>query len=215
MLVVTAQDWNEKRAELRLYERETNDSEWVAVREPIPVVLGKNGLAWGIGLHPTNDEMVYKEEGDGKSPAGFFSLGSAFGFSPDSAMRHLKMEYLPLRDSTEAVDDPLSCYYNYIVDREEIIPDWLSSEKMRKEPLYEIGVNILQNFPNPKANAGSAVFIHIWENENSGTEGCTAMAQSDLNRILFWLDREKNPILVQLPLSEYQALKNKWSLPSL
>jgi L,D-peptidoglycan transpeptidase YkuD (ErfK/YbiS/YcfS/YnhG family) len=215
LLVVTTQGWNEKQGELSLYERENNDSEWTTVQAPIAVVLGRNGLAWGIGLHPTNAEMAYKKEGDGKSPAGIFSLGTAFGFAPSSEMRHLRIEYLPLHRFIEAVDDPLSCYYNCIVDRREVTPDWLSSEKMGEEPLYAIGLNVHHNFPNPRANAGSAIFLHIWRGENSGTAGCTAMSQSDLNRILFWLDQRKNPALVQLPLYEYHALQNEWNLPVL
>jgi len=79
LLVVTTQGWDEKQGELVLYERENDSTPCIVVKAPVPVVLGKNGLAWGIGLHPTNPETTYKKEGDGKSPAGIFSLGSAFG----------------------------------------------------------------------------------------------------------------------------------------
>jgi hypothetical protein len=62
LLVVTTQGWDEKRGELVLYEREKNDgSMWTAVQAPIPVVVGKNGLAWGIGLHSTNAEKMAYE----------------------------------------------------------------------------------------------------------------------------------------------------------
>ncbi len=215
LLIVTTQGWDEKHGELVLYERESDDSAWMAVQAPIPVVVGKNGLAWGIGLHSMNAEVPYKKEGDGKSPAGIFSLGSAFSFAPGSEMRHLKMEYLPLHEFIEAVDDPLSRYYNCIVDRREVIPDWQSSEKMREEPLYAIGLTVHHNFPNPKANAGSAIFLHIWRSENSGTAGCTAMSLENLNTILSWLDRSKHPLLVQLPIREYSELQNEWDLPAL
>src|SRR5262249_1193859 len=151
---------------------------------------------------------------DGKSPAGIFSLGSAFGFAPSSEMRHLKVEYLPLHGSIEAVDDPLSCYYNCIVDAREVIPDWQSSEKMGNEPLYALGLNVHHNFPNPKPNAGSAIFLHIWRGETSGTAGCTAMSLENLKMIISWLDKSKHPVLVQLPIREYNELQNTWSLPS-
>lgn len=215
LIVVTTQGWNENLGELSLYKREGKDSQWSVVQAFIPVVLGKNGLAWGIGLHPTDGKMNFKKEGDGKSPAGIFSLGSVFGFASSDEMSHLKMEYLPLHEFIEAVDDPFSSYYNCIVDKREVIPDWDTSEKMSQEPLYAIGVNVHHNFPNPKANAGSAIFFHIWRDKISGTGGCTAMSQADLNSILFWLDKRKNPTLVQLPLSEYLALQNKWKLPVL
>lgn len=215
LLVVTTQDWDEKQGTLALYERSSNDSTWILVRTHIPVVVGKNGLAWGIGLHPSVKEGFYKKEGDGRSPAGIFSLGSAFGFTPSSEMRQLKMEYLPLNEFIEAVDDPLSRYYNCIVNRKEVIPDWQSSEKMGEEPLYSIGLAVNHNFPNPKAHAGSAIFVHIWRGESSGTAGCTAMSQEDLNHVLFWLDQGKNPALVQLPIHQYYELQHEWSLPTL
>jgi D-alanyl-D-alanine dipeptidase len=177
-------------------------------------MLGENGLAWGIGLHPTNVATSCKKEGDRRSPAGIFSLGSAFGFAACSAMSHLRIDYLPLHEFIEAVDDPLSCYYNHIVDTREVLPDWCSSEKMGDEPLYALGINVHHNFPNPKPNAGSAIFLHIWQQETAGTAGCTTMSLETLNMILSWLDRNKHPVLVQLPIREYNELQKAWSLPS-
>jgi len=215
LLVVTTQSWSEQQGELVLYERENADSAWTVIEVPMPVVLGKNGLAWGVGLHPRDAGTACKKEGDGKSPAGVFSIGTAFGFAPSSEMRHLKVEYLPLHGLIEAVDDPLSLYYNCIVDRREVIPDWHSSEKMSEESLYALGLNVHHNFPNPQANGGSAIFLHIWRAQNSGTAGCTALSLENLNCVLSWLDRVKNPVLVQLPICEYSKFQNEWSLPVL
>lgn len=213
LLVVTTQNWDEKQGELALYERSDDCSAWNPVEVSIPVVIGKNGLAWGIGLHHIEHDMSNKKEGDGKSPAGIFSLGSMFGFAPSSEMKHLKWEYLPLHEYIEAIDDPLSRYYNCMVDRREVISDWRSSEKMREEPLYAIGLVVHHNFPSVKTGAGSAIFFHMWRNETSGTAGCTAMHQDNLNAILSWLDRSKNPALVQLPIHEYCERQNAWHLP--
>lgn len=131
LLVVTSQDWNAVQARLQRYERITESEPWIPVGEKIPVVLGKTGLAWGIGLQPfpINRILPSKREGDMKSPAGIFSIGKAFGFSPISDMRHLKIDYLHIDDATEAVDDPLSQYYNCIVNRREVSCDWQSAEK--------------------------------------------------------------------------------------
>src|SRR5271169_3222134 len=74
LLVVTTPNWDEKQGELRLYERASDVSDWISIRT-IPVVIGRAGLAWGIGLHPADTKMMpRKKEGDGKSPAGIFSL---------------------------------------------------------------------------------------------------------------------------------------------
>jgi len=97
LLIVTSNDWTAKQGSLQLYERPSDESTWVPIGAPMPVVLGRTGLAWGIGLHQVVDKNgPYKKEGDGKSPAGIFSLGSAFGFASSGEMRQLKIDYLPL-----------------------------------------------------------------------------------------------------------------------
>lgn len=208
LLVVTNNNWTAKQGSLQLYERPNDDSMWVATGAPISVVLGRTGLAWGIGLHSIVDQSgPCKKEGDGKSPAGIFSLGNAFGFASSIEMSHLKIDYFPLNQYVEAVDDPSSHYYNCIIDRREVTSDWHSSEKMNEEPLYALGMVVNHNFPMPQPGAGSAIFLHIWRGENSETAGCTAMSRENLNAVLSWLDESKNPLLVQLPLHEYHELQ--------
>lgn len=215
LLVVTSSDWMAKQGSLQLYERKNDESEWIAINDSMPVVLGKKGLAWGIGLHPVADtNEPFKKEGDEKSPAGIFSLGKAFGFFKTKS-NPLKVDYLPLNSHIEAIDDPSSSYYNCIVNSSEITSDWQSSEKMGEEPLYALGMVVNHNFPNPQPGKGSAIFLHIWRTENSGTAGCTAMSLENLNNVLFWLDKNKSPLLVQLPILKYNELKPFWNLPSL
>ena len=48
-----------------------------------------------------------------------------------------------------------------------------------------------------------------------GTAGCTAMGSQDLNRLLHWLDARQDPLVVQLPLPEYERLRVSWDLPAL
>ena len=212
LLVVTSLSWEATQGTLQLYERPSAQAPWMAIGEPKRVVLGRAGLAWGLGLHPQMQRTdPFKIEGDGKSPAGIFSLGSAFGFA--FKMDHLRVEYLPLTEQTEAIDDPLSLYYNQVVNQTEVLSDWQSSEKMKNEPLYELGMIIHHNFPNPKMGAGSAIFFHIWQQEDSNTAGCTAMSRENLSLVLSWLEKEKNPALVQLPLFVYHELQETWNLP--
>src|SRR2546423_666179 len=166
-LVVVTKDWDRLEGYLQCYERFGNNEMWRSCGKPKKVVLGENGLSWGIGLHPSVNG-VQKKEGDGKSPAGIFSLGKVFGFAQPNEMTHLNMEYLQITPSTEAVDDPNSHYYNCIVEKNET-SDWTSSEKMYNQPLYVLGCVVNHNFPNPIAGSGSAIFLHLWENQNSGT----------------------------------------------
>lgn len=65
LLVVTNNDWTAKQGSLQLYERSNDDSMWVATGAPIPVVLGKAELAWGMELHSIVDQRgacLLKEE---------------------------------------------------------------------------------------------------------------------------------------------------------
>lgn len=215
LLVITTENWEEKSGYMRLFEKASQDEQWILMGAPIPVVVGKSGMAWGIGLNDLiSNQSFIKSEGDLRSPAGIFSLGPVFGFLPRSQMAHLKMDYLELNEFIEAVDDPLSNFYNCIVDSREVISDWNSSEKMREEPLYEIGLVINHNFPQPKPGKGSAIFFHRWRNRNAGTAGCTAMSQDNLEKLISWLEKSKNPALIQLPYPIYSQLQCTWNLPT-
>lgn len=214
MVTVVTPSWDSVQGNLQRYERKNHEL-WQPIGEEIPVVVGKTGLAWGIGLHRHSmSEGPSKLEGDGKSPAGMFALGPAFGFASQEQMNSLKLDYLPLHDQIEAVDDPKSIYYNQIINKNDIlIPDWHSSEQMGLQPLYILGLVIHHNFPNPQKGRGSAIFFHLWRNAVSGTAGCTAMSHENLSEILSWLDKEKNPIFVQLPSQIYLQNQKEWDLP--
>lgn len=201
VILVQAQDWNTIHGMLSFYERKEMDLPWKELHR-FPVVLGKNGMAWGRGLY----EDTYpcnKCEGDMKSPAGVFTLGKGFGnWTPNP----IQWPFLEITPSLEAIDDPKSLYYNHIVNRERCKKiDWNSSEKMAEEPLYELGLVINHNLPNPLMNAGSAIFMHLWRSENEGTAGCTAMSKENMLALLKSLKPEFNPLLIQLPKESFHA----------
>jgi D-alanyl-D-alanine dipeptidase len=194
LIVVTTEGWESVRGELCLFERV--QGEWELVSEKIPVVVGEKGMAWGRGLHPDAEGPI-KQEGDLKSPAGVFTLRCGFGTPLEG---DLKIPYLSLSPSIEAVDDPHSLYYNQIVNRDEIpYPDWKSSEKMYSEPLYVRGAVVNHNFPDPTPGFGSAIFLHVWRDPSLGTAGCTAMSLENMEKVLKWLDPRAEPLLIQLP----------------
>ena len=155
-------------------------------------------------------------------PAGIFDLGTAFGYSAQP-LPGLKLRYLALAESIECVDDVNSKYYNRIVDRSAVAPDWNSSEHMRDTgESYRWGIVIdfngtvekpNQNAPQP--GAGSCVFLHIWHDQNRGTAGCTAMTPPNLESLLTWLDPKQRPLLLQLPTPAYKRLTHRWHLPKL
>jgi L,D-peptidoglycan transpeptidase YkuD (ErfK/YbiS/YcfS/YnhG family) len=227
MIVVTTSDWNAVAGRLQRYERTTVHEDWRPVGDPISIVVGKNGLGWGLGVIATNDAKVrsaadpVKREGDGRSPAGVFALGTAFGYASEP-LGGLKMPYLNLTPSIECVDDPGSKHYNRIVDRSVVAPDWNSSEHMRNAgESYRWGVVVDHNGTvagdtnPPETGGGSCVFLHIWHSYDRGTAGCTAMPQRELEILLTWLDPTRKPVLVQLPEPTYERLINRWMLPKL
>ena len=227
MIVVTTPNWSTVEGRLQRYERTTTHEKWRPVGEPISIVVGKNGLRWAIGIIPTDDSDVrvtsdpVKREGDGKSPAGIFALGTAFGYA-SVPLPGLKMPYLSLTQSIECVDDTSSKYYNRIVDGSVVTPDWNSSERMRNIGAYRWGIVVDHNGTlteddanPPQPSAGSCVFLHIWYSHGRGTAGCTAMPQPDLETLLTWLDPARKPLLVQLPEATYERLINRWMLPKL
>lgn len=132
-VVVTTDDWAATKGEARMFERKNAKSQWKSIGETFPVVIGKNGLAWGAGLNElpsdTGGRLALKVEGDGKAPAGIFALSSAFG-SPEKPS-FVRLPYTKLEEFTECVDDVNSNHYNKIVDRMKVGAfDWKSSEKM-------------------------------------------------------------------------------------
>lgn len=221
LIVVETPDWNAVDGQLLLFVRAAPGASWRPVGGAIPVVVGKTGLAWGLGVVSSNNLGIrtsdpVKKEGDGRAPAGVFSLGTAFGVAPQP-LPGSKTPYLKLTPSIECVDDTSSRYYNRLVDRASVAPDWNSSEHMLNvgDP-YRWGVFVNHNAGDqgPKAGAGSCIFLHIWRGAGHGTVGCTAMAQPELERLLVWIDPSRKPLLVQLPAAEYQRLQKSWRLPA-
>jgi L,D-peptidoglycan transpeptidase YkuD (ErfK/YbiS/YcfS/YnhG family) len=227
MLVVTTPDWNAVDGRMQRFERSSGDEPWQAVGEPVAIVVGHSGMGWGIGYMGSADgdklagEPV-KKEGDGKSPAGVFSLGPAFGDAAQ-ALPGTRLPYLELTPTIECVDDPQSAQYNRIVDRAKTDVDWKSSEHMRDVgEAYRWGVAVNHNGmvagPDPNAShpgRGSCVFLHIWSGPGHGTAGCTAMPASEIESLLKWLDPKRKPLLVQMPRADYERLRGDWGFPAL
>jgi hypothetical protein len=224
MIVVTTPDWNAVEGTLQRYERGTLHATWRLVGDPIAIVVGQKGMGWGIGVIPGDgakirlDSDPVKREGDGKSPAGIFGLGTAFG-DASQPLPGLKTPYLQLTPSIECVDDSNSKYYNRVVDRSTVDPDWKSSEHMLSVgEAYRWGIVVGHNGGDMMANPplpgrGSCVFLHIWSGSTRGTAGCTAMPQDQLETLLTWLDPTRKPLLVQLPAPGYARLTHRWGLP--
>ncbi len=195
LIKVTTKGWNTKDGILQRYEKDKK-GEWIKVGEPINVVLGRNGLGWGLGLNTIPKGAKYiKKEGDGRSPAGLFRLGNGFGYQEFK----INFPYEKYNKNDLCVDDSKSKFYNTIIDKTKVKKDYNSFEHMKlKNNLYKYGITVQHN-PNNIPQSGSCIFIHIKSPSGKGTAGCTAMRESKIIKILKWLDVKKNPLLLQLP----------------
>ena len=224
-LVVQAETWDSTQATLQRYTkmadlgRPKGKSLWKPVGRPIVVVLGKGGLGWGIGVPNASLEALgtpegtepIKQEGDGKSPAGIFKLGSAYGYAA-SPLSRMKWPYQVSAQDLRCVDDPKSSFYNQILPEKPKL--WDSAEVMRRsDVLYTWVLDVEHNKQPATPGKGSCIFLHVWRGETSPTVGCTAMAQKDLKKVLLWLDPKAQPLLIQLPKTTYQTLQTSWELP--
>lgn len=215
MLLVLSEDWSQSSGVLfgytkinGLFKQDIGETK---------VIFGRTGMGWGLGIHPKQSGPT-KEEGDGRSPAGIFSLVSAFGYAESNDTR---LSYQKVDPEWYCVDDSNDSRYNSVVHwpKTQGEKPWSSAEKMRRtDSLYELGIVVDHNQVNTnksQAKQGSCIFLHLWRSQKGNTAGCTAMSKESMLQILQWLDPESHPVLVQLPFEEYERLQEEWSLPVL
>lgn len=215
MVLVTTADWDSISGELRRYERDGTG--WTQVGDASAIVVGRTGIAWGIGLNAQHGNGPVKREGDGKAPAGVFVIGPAFGYASSATTG---LDYKAMGTNDWCIDVPDSAYYNQIIDRSLVKAPLLdqSSEPMRRDihadgdQRYREGFVIQHNAANIR-NAGSCIFAHLWAAPDSTTAGCTAMAPASMDALLGWLDARRKPVFVQLPQAQYTQLRDAWKLP--
>lgn len=214
VLVITS-DWEARSGQLRTYRKTAGG--WRPVAAPAPVMIGRSGSAWGIGLHPPQHDGPAKQEGDGRAPAGVFAIGTAFGYAGSAGTA---LPYAAMRRSDWCIDVSDSPLYNLIVDADTVGWDRVSgsSEPMRRDlhvdgdQRYRLGFVINHN-PGNAPGAGSCIFAHLWKAPDETTAGCTAMAESAMRELLAWLAPRQHPVFVLLPRQQYERVRAQWGLP--
>ena len=167
---------------IKVYALEKQGDEWKIAFEPFNAVIGRKGFS------PVDE----KREGDGKTPAGIFQMQLTFGYDE---LINTKMPYRQTLIDDIWVDDPNAVDYNRWVKKD--VTQAKSYEKMKRDDnLYKYGIVIEYN-TNPviKGN-GSAIFFHVWGGEGVTTEGCVAVAEQDIVKILAWLDPQALPVII-------------------
>lgn len=211
-----APDWNSSSVTLRLFERSSAQQPWKLVQGPWPARVGKNGLIWGLGLHPLPQENHIKREGDGRAPAGVFAIGDAWGNAATIA-KQPEMRYHAVTTRDLWIDDPQSPLYNHHhrLNHEPSTAWELKQQMKQNDPAHALKLFIAHNACAPiRPGMGSAIFFHIWRRDGSvATAGCTTMAPATLAAMVQRINPELQPLYVLLPAKEYSARKTAWKLP--
>ena len=123
----------------------------------------------------------HKREGDGATPLGIWPIREVL-YRPDRGGPPATA--LPLRALAEhdgwcdAPDDPA---YN----RPVTLPYPASAEALwREDEVYDLIVVLGHNDDPPVPGLGSAIFLHIARTDYPPTQGCVALARSDLEGLL-------------------------------
>ncbi len=211
LVVSIAPDWNSSRGKLQFFER--TGKSWKAASQPMRVLYGTQGLAWGRGI--LGGEGLQKVERDKRAPAGVFRIGKIYTY--DSALpggANYPFHTISERDAW--IDDPTLPQYNqHVVVDPRNTPPWFEKQRMKlNDPPHRWLIEIRHNSDPPVANAGSAIFFHIQRGPERTSAGCTVMTQSSIVSLIQWLNADKHPQYVLLPKEEYLKRWKAWGLPS-
>ncbi len=160
---------------------EKNGNEWRSVLGPVMAMTGRNGMA------PADE----KREGDGRTPSGMFTLGFVFGYGNSIDSR---IPYKQMTSEDIWVDDPDSPDYNRLTKR-GMTAARSFEEMVLTDDRYKYGIVVEYNTDPVVAGAGSAIFIHVWKDENTPTSGCVALSEENILKLIGWLDPAKHPLI--------------------
>lgn len=218
LVLVTTPDWGAAHGTMRRFQRARGGA-WQQSGDAAPVTIGRSGAAWGIGQHPIPRRGPIKREGDGRSPAGVFAIGGAFGYGASAATA---LPFEAMQASHYCVDVSQSPLYNRIVDAQVVGAAAVagSTEPMRRDlhaggdQRYRLGF-VIEHNPEARPMAGSCIFAHLWKSPTGATSGCTAMDEPAMVDLLAWLRPEMRPLFVLLPAREYAPVQADWGFPAI
>ena len=132
-----------------------------------------------------------KQEGDKKTPKGFFNLGNLF-FRKDRYEKPItKIKKISIKKNMGWCNDIRSSKYNKLIK----IPQRLNYEKLfRNDQKYNFIIPIEYNTKKTVKNRGSAIFLHLTK-DYKPTAGCIAIKKNDF-LILLKLINKKTKIKI-------------------
>ena len=122
-----------------------------------------------------------KKEGDLASPKGIFKLGLLYYRKDRIKLPKCKIRKKIIKRNMGWCNDSRSKKYNH----EVCFPFKYRAEKLyRKDKIYDIFINIKYNYRPTVKKKGSAIFLHLTNNNYKPTSGCVAIKKKDFLKIL-------------------------------
>jgi len=128
-------------------------------------------------------------EGLGRTPSGVFTLTRAFGNQPDVGTR---LPYVLVGPDDWWDENPGSSRYNEMV-RSPVSPGGDSENLHDAGRAYAYAIVINYNTDPVVKGAGSGFFLHV--SFGAPTEGCVAIPEGDLIRVMRWLIPADHPVI--------------------
>ena len=135
--------------------------------------LGRNGI------------KKKKQEGDGCTPEGIYSLGPLYYRADRIKKIKTYFNTIPIEKDMFWSDYPQSQYYNKLIKFKDSSYENLYKENHTYDIILVINYNLS---PIIKGN-GSAIFLHVAKKDFSPTSGCIALRKKCLFEILEKLDK--------------------------
>lgn len=182
LIVITNKSISSYIAVCNVYEK--IDGQWKYVWKNLYAVTGKNGMSYN------------RHEGDKTSPAGIFTITQAFGIAANPGT---KMPYRVVQEDDWWAGDSLHPA-TYNTWQKAPSTGWRESESehLIDIPLYKYAMVIDFNTARIPY-IGSAIFFHIAPYSGGGTAGCIGVKESDLVKLMKWIDPKKNPKIIICP----------------
>ena len=140
----------------------------------LPCALGRGGC------------RSIKREGDGATPIGIWPVRCVFYRADRIGRPRCRAPVQALRPADGWCDAPLDRNYNRRVRH----PYPASAERLwRDDHVYDVVVVLGHNDRPRRRGMGSAIFMHLARAGFTPTEGCVAMRERDLRRVLAALGR--------------------------
>ncbi len=146
--------------------------------------VGKNGVSYN------------RVQNDRTTPGGVFTFGTAFGIANKPAA--INLPYFKVTKNDYLINDSDSKYYNQFVDITKVTKDWKNGayeHLISYDKSYQYAAFINFNWPNPVKKKGAGIFLHCYGN-SSYTEGCVAVAQDNMIKLLGFIDANTKIVIV-------------------